>query len=43
MLVEEQFGFTKNITTEKATCELSNEIVRMLLIIDLLWEGFFVI
>jgi hypothetical protein len=27
MLVKEQFGFRKNLTTERATYELSNEIV----------------
>jgi hypothetical protein len=28
--VKEQFGFTKNLTTEKTTCELSNEIISAL-------------
>jgi len=29
-ILVEQFGFMKNLTTEKATCELSNEIVSAL-------------
>ena len=30
ILVDKQFGFRKNLTTKKATCELSNEIVSTL-------------
>jgi hypothetical protein len=40
ILVEEQFGFRKNITTKTATYELINEM-KVLLVTNGFWGGIF--
>jgi hypothetical protein len=38
ILVEEHFGFRKNLATEEAIYKLTNEILRALTLILLMWR-----